>query len=55
MSLLGPWGKTTRLRMIAGLERPTGGSVRLSGKDITDLPPAQAASASFRSISRSLP
>ncbi|GLV77671.1 ABC transporter ATP-binding protein [Streptomyces hygroscopicus] len=32
-------GKTTTLRMIAGLEEPTTGTVRLAGKDITDLPP----------------
>ncbi|ATL85831.1 polyamine ABC transporter ATP-binding protein [Streptomyces sp. SID8361] len=32
-------GKTTTLRMIAGLEDPTTGTVRLAGEDITDLPP----------------
>ncbi|MBI0299941.1 ABC transporter ATP-binding protein [Streptomyces sp. PRKS01-29] len=32
-------GKTTTLRMIAGLEEPTTGTVRLAGEDITALPP----------------
>ncbi|GAA4946582.1 ABC transporter ATP-binding protein [Yinghuangia aomiensis] len=32
-------GKTTTLRMIAGLEKPTSGRVRLGGEDITALPP----------------
>ncbi|WP_069866372.1 ABC transporter ATP-binding protein [Streptomyces malaysiensis] len=32
-------GKTTTLRMIAGLEDPSTGTVRLAGEDITDLPP----------------
>ncbi|MEU2822995.1 ABC transporter ATP-binding protein [Streptomyces bacillaris] len=32
-------GKTTTLRMIAGLEEATTGTVHLGGKDITDLPP----------------
>ncbi|MET9294512.1 ABC transporter ATP-binding protein [Streptomyces sp. NPDC003077] len=32
-------GKTTTLRMIAGLEDPTTGTVELAGKDVTALPP----------------
>ncbi|AKH85124.1 spermidine/putrescine ABC transporter ATP-binding protein [Streptomyces sp. CNQ-509] len=32
-------GKTTTLRMIAGLERPTTGTVRLGDEDVTALPP----------------
>ncbi|WP_328536388.1 ABC transporter ATP-binding protein [Streptomyces sp. NBC_00344] len=32
-------GKTTTLRMIAGLEDPTTGTVALGGHDVTDLPP----------------
>jgi ABC-type Fe3+/spermidine/putrescine transport system ATPase subunit len=40
LSLLGPsgCGKTTTLRMIAGFEAPTRGTIRLGGRDITQLP-----------------
>lgn len=38
--MLGPsgCGKTTLLRMIAGLDLPTGGAIRLDGEDITRVP-----------------
>jgi ABC-type Fe3+/spermidine/putrescine transport system ATPase subunit len=32
-------GKTTLLRMIAGLDRPSGGRILIDGEDVTDLPP----------------
>ncbi len=32
-------GKTTTLRMIAGLEDPTTGTIHLGDRDVTDLPP----------------
>ena len=40
-SMLGPSGsgKTTVLRMIAGFEEPTAGTVELVGQDVTALPP----------------
>ena len=42
-SIIGPSGsgKTTTVRMIAGLETPTGGTVRLFGRDVTAVPPHQ--------------
>jgi putative spermidine/putrescine transport system ATP-binding protein len=41
LSMLGPSGsgKTTVLRMIAGFEEATSGSIRLSGVDVTRVPP----------------
>ena len=43
LSLLGAsgCGKTTTLRMIAGLEQPNGGRIVFRGEDITQRPPAQ--------------
>ncbi|MFF5209901.1 ABC transporter ATP-binding protein [Streptosporangium sp. NPDC000396] len=40
-SLLGPsgCGKTTTMRMIAGFEDPSRGTVRLHGQDVTNVPP----------------
>ena len=41
--LLGPsgCGKSTTLRLIAGLDTPTSGAIRIGGRDVTRLPPAQ--------------
>jgi spermidine/putrescine transport system ATP-binding protein len=40
-SLLGPsgCGKTTTLRMLAGFEQPTEGSIKLEGEPVEDVPP----------------
>jgi multiple sugar transport system ATP-binding protein len=43
MVLLGPTGagKTTTLRLVAGLERPDSGSISIGGRDVTKAPPAE--------------
>lgn len=43
VSFLGPsgCGKTTTLRMVAGFENPTSGSIRIDGKDVTSIRPNQ--------------
>ncbi|MFT3974872.1 MAG: ABC transporter ATP-binding protein [Amaricoccus sp.] len=43
ISFLGPsgCGKTTTLRMVAGFETPTSGSIRIAGKDVVNLRPNQ--------------
>jgi putative spermidine/putrescine transport system ATP-binding protein len=40
-TMLGPSGsgKTTTLRMIAGFETPSGGTIELAGKDVSGVPP----------------
>src|SRR6202007_2825165 len=43
ISFLGPsgCGKTTIVRMVAGFEPPSAGSIRIAGKDVTHLRPNQ--------------
>jgi multiple sugar transport system ATP-binding protein len=39
--LLGPWGcgKTTTMRMVAGLEEPSSGTIRIGARVVNDLEP----------------
>ena len=43
VSFLGPsgCGKTTTLRMVAGFEKPTSGTITIQGKDVTNTAPNQ--------------
>ena len=43
VNLLGPTGagKTTTLRLAAGLEKGDGGRVRIGGRDVTNIAPAE--------------
>jgi putative spermidine/putrescine transport system ATP-binding protein len=43
VSFLGPsgCGKTTTLRMVAGFEQPSGGAIRINGREVTQLRPNQ--------------
>ena len=54
--LLGPTGagKTTTLRLVAGLEKPDAGRIVIGGRDVTAAPPARATSPSSSSNIRSI-
>lgn len=46
LTILGPsgCGKTTILRLVAGFESATSGSISIDGRDVTGLPPSAATS-----------
>jgi sulfate transport system ATP-binding protein len=50
-ALLGPSGsgKSTLLRAIAGLDQPDTGTITINGRDVTNVPPQRAVSASCSS------
>ena len=56
-TMLGPSGsgKTTTLRMIAGFEDPSGGTIELAGADVSRVPPYDRASTPSFRTTRSSP
>ena len=56
-ALLGPsgCGKTTLLRMIAGFEAPSSGTLRIQGQDVTRVPPTGGRSTWSSNSTRSFP
>jgi len=52
VAIMGPsgCGKTTTLRMIAGFETPTQGTITINGKDVTTVPPNKRKGARLTSL-----